>query len=132
VSEARVIIWGDVDETAPHLTLGEAGESAALAHYAGSGYRLVARNWRIGIGEVDLILARGGTLVFCEVKARRGSRFGGPYEAVTWRKQQKLRRLAEAFLATSPMNELDVRFDVASVSVGPDGRVSVHLFEHAF
>lgn len=116
--------------------LGRAGEEAALAHYVRSGYRLLARNWRCALGEVDLVLARGPVVVFCEVKARRGSRLGGPYEAVTWRKQRKLRQLAEAFLASGGAGRAGeravVRFDVASVSVTPRGRARVHLFEDAF
>ena len=46
-------------------------------------------------------LSTAGTLVFCEVKTRRGSAFGGPFEAVGWKKQRKLRQLAQAFLAAS-------------------------------
>jgi putative endonuclease len=103
-----------------------------VGRYRASGYRVVARNWRCPLGELDLVLARGSTLVFCEVKTRRGSAFGGPYEAVGWQKQRKLERLAEAFLAASPLPAGDIRFDVASVSLDPSGRLSVHLFESAF
>ena len=74
--------------------LGILGEDAAVEHYRRRGYRLLARNWTCRIGELDLVLARGSTVVFCEVKARSGSAFGGPHEAVTWRKQRKLRALA--------------------------------------
>ncbi|HXF57330.1 MAG TPA: YraN family protein [Actinomycetota bacterium] len=125
-----------MDGEAETRELGRAGEEAALAHYLRSGYRLLARNWRCPLGEVDLVLARGPVVVFCEVKARRGSRLGGAHEAVTWRKQRKLRQLAEAFLASGAAGRDEgravVRFDVASVTVRPDGRASVHLFEDAF
>ena len=66
-----------------------------------------------------------------EVKTRRGSRFGGGYEAVDARKRAKLRAVAEAFLVQHPVHG-DVRFDVASVSVRPDGSAIVELFEDAF
>ena len=62
-----------------------------MAHYLRRGYRLLARNWTCPLGELDLVLARGSLIVFCEVKARSGAAFGGPYEAVTWKKQRKLR-----------------------------------------
>jgi putative endonuclease len=114
------------------LDLGRRGEEAALAGYRAGGYRVLARNWRCSIGELDLVLVRGSTLVFCEVKTRRGAGLGGPYEAVGWRKQQKLRQLAEAFLSGSSVMADEVRFDVASVSFDPDGRLSVHRFEAAF
>jgi putative endonuclease len=116
----------------PHVDLGRRGEEAALAMYRASGYRVVAKNWRCALGEVDLVLARRSTLVFCEVKTRRSSALGGAYEAVGWQKQRKLQRLAEAFLAISPLSPDEIRFDVASVSVDRAGRLSVHLFESAF
>ena len=111
---------------------GRLGEDAALSRYRGLGFRLVARNWRSPLGEVDLIVARGGLLVFCEVKTRLGGGFGGGYEAVTWKKQRKLRQLAELFLVTGGVDPARVRFDVASVHVGKSGRPSVELFEDAF
>jgi putative endonuclease len=118
--------------SAPHLQLGAAGEEAALAEYARMGFHVVARNWRRPVGEIDLVLEREGLLVVCEVKTRRGWGMGGPFEAVTLRKQRKLRLLAEAFLARSPRDPGAVRFDVASVIVEASGRASVQLFEDAF
>jgi putative endonuclease len=93
---------------------------------------VIARNWRCALGELDLVLSRGTMLVFCEVKTRRGSALGGPYEAVGWKKQRKLQRLAEAFLASSSFPAGDVRFDVASVTFDRTGGLAVHVFESAF
>jgi putative endonuclease len=120
----------DVDPGAAPLSLGARGELAALAHYRRAGYRLVAKNWRCRLGELDLVLARDRTVVFCEVKTRRNIGLGGPFDAVTLRKQGKLRALAEAFLAVSPIRWDDVRFDVASVMAGDPP--SVYVFEAAF
>ena len=106
------------------------GERAAAAHYRSLGFRLVARNWRCRLGELDLIVERGDVLVFFEVKAR-ASAAAGPYEAVTAAKQRKLRALAEAFLAATRRRPRDCRFDVASVTAAGD-RPEVHLFEDAF
>jgi putative endonuclease len=78
--------------------VGRRGEAAAEARYVANGYRVVARNWRCTVGELDLVLVRGNTLVICEVKTRRGARFGGGYEAVDSRKRRKLRALAEVFV----------------------------------
>lgn len=108
------------------------GEGAAWALYRSRGYRLVARNWRCPLGELDLVVARGDLLVFCEVKARAGSRLGAPFEAVTAAKQRKLRHLAEAFVAAVPPTAVTYRFDVASVTWNPDGPPAVHVFEDAF
>jgi putative endonuclease len=99
--------------------------------YRRRGYSLVARNWRCPLGELDLVLRRGGTLVVCEVKARTGASFGGGYEAVTWSKRRTLRRLAEAFLQEAGVVAEQVRFDVASVWLGA-GAPDVEIFEDAF
>jgi putative endonuclease len=116
----------------PRLETGRTGEAAALAVYRGRGYRLLARNWRCPLGELDLVLGREDVVVFCEVKTRRGTGMGGPHEAVTWRKQRKLRALAEAFLSGSGLQHRDLRFDVASVVFDSGGTTLVQLFEQAF
>ena len=112
--------------------LGSSGEEAVARLYASRGYRVLARNWRCRLGELDLILALGDLLVFCEVKSRKGSGFGGGYEAVTAAKRRKLRQLAEAFLAGLPEAPPAVRFDVASVGFRAGGAAEVELFEDAF
>ena len=112
--------------------VGRRGELATESRYVARGYRVVARNWRCRLGELDLVLARGPALVFCEVKTRRGSRFGGGFEAVDVRKRQKVRALAEVFLLQTSSSPAAVRFDVASVWLKPDGSASVELFEDAF
>lgn len=108
------------------------GERAALDAYRRRGFRLVAKNWRSALGELDLILEKRGLIVFCEVKARTGARLGGGYEAVTHAKRRKVSALAEAFLAGRRVaDDVSVRFDVASVHVGPWGS-DVHIFADAF
>ncbi len=118
--------------------LGRIGEDAASAEYLARGFRIVARNWRCSLGEIDLIARRERLLVVCEVKTRRGSAFGGPFDAVTAVKQRRIRSLATAFVAelapaaTDGPDGFDVRFDVASVALDATGRPQVHLFEDAF
>jgi putative endonuclease len=108
--------------------LGAAGEEAAAGWYSARGYEVVARNWRCREGEIDLIVRRGGTVVFCEVKARTSDAFGVPAEAVTRAKQQRLRRLAARWLAESAAGSAaEIRFDVASVLAG-----RVEVIEAAF
>ena len=115
----------------PRPERGRAGEDAALRVYEARGFGAVARNWRCAIGELDLVLERDGLLVFCEVKTRSGSAFGGGYEAVTRAKQRKLRQLAEVFLQTVRPPHARIRFDVASVLLRPRDP-EVELFEDAF
>jgi putative endonuclease len=111
---------------------GRRGEEAAAATYRRMGFEEVARNWRCRLGELDLVVSRGGLLVFCEVKTRSGAAFGGGYEAVTATKQRKLRRLAEAFLGSNRIRPESIRFDVASVGLARVHDPDVHLFVDAF
>ena len=107
------------------------GEEAAWETYRDRGYRLLARNWCCPLGELDLVLTRGREVVFCEVKARRPSALGSPFEAVNARKQRKVRSLAQAFCAAERPRADRYRFDVASVTMGPNGP-DVYVFEDAF
>jgi putative endonuclease len=94
---------------------GRAAERRALWHYRLRGYRVLGTNVWIGGNELDLILRRGRWLVFCEVKAKAGARYGDPFEMVTEEKQRRLRRAAEAWLAANPeLTELEPRFDVVA------------------
>ena len=111
--------------------MARAGEAAAEQVYVSTGYTILARNWRCRLGEIDLVLRRGETVVFCEVKSRRETPYGEGWQAVTARKRAKLRALAQAFLASTGVPAVDVRFDVASVAVR-SGSLDVELFHDAF
>ncbi len=96
--------------------LGADGEDVAARWYVDRGYRVLARNWRCREGELDLVVARGRTVVICEVKTRSSLRFGSPFEAVGAAKQRRLRRLGARWLAeAAPFHPDEVRFDVAGI-----------------
>jgi putative endonuclease len=117
----------------PRRALGDAGEAAVARWYEERGYAVVDRNWRCRDGELDLVLAHTGVIVFCEVKTRRGTSYGTPVEAVTIAKQRKLRTLALRWLADHPdRHARDLRFDVASVLAPRDGAVQIDVIEAAF
>jgi len=101
-----------------NAALGTFGENLTVARYRAQGYDVLERNWHCAEGEIDLICARGGLLVVCEVKARTGSVHGHPLEAVTAPKQRRLRRLATVYLGQQGRRWADVRFDVAAVLDG--------------
>jgi putative endonuclease len=106
--------------------LGRDGEDAVALWYETRGYEVVSRNWRVREGELDLVLRRGRTLVFCEVKTRRGDAFGSPFEAVTITKQRRLRTLAMRWLAEHRVRAGELRFDVAAVRMrGSVGEIEV-------
>jgi putative endonuclease len=96
--------------------LGSAGEALVAQWYEARGYRVLARNWRCPQGELDLVVATAGIVVFCEVKTRSTNAFGPPSLAVNRAKQQRLRSLALAWLAANAgVSPAELRFDVASV-----------------
>jgi putative endonuclease len=101
--------------------LGVSGEALAADHLRGLGYRIVAADVRTPLGQLDLVARDGETLVFVEVKARAGTGFGLPQEAVGWQKMRKLRQLAAYYLQRQP-HPGPVRFDVVGLVV-KEGRV---------
>lgn len=110
---------------------GDRGERLALEYLVGKGYVLVESNYRTRFGEIDLILRSGTTLVFVEVKLRRGSGFGDPLESVTPRKQATIRTLAEGYIADREPDFEEARFDVVGILETEGGREIQHI-EDAF
>jgi putative endonuclease len=102
-----------------------------LRYLTRRGYTLVERNYRTRYGELDLILRHHDTLVFVEVKMRRGVGFGDPLEAVTARKQAAIRALARRYLSERGPNLEAVRFDVVGILAGGGAPRVVHV-ENAF
>lgn len=93
---------------------GIAGENLAAEYLAEKGYRILARNVRIGRGEIDILAEDGETLVFVEVKARHSGLYGEPEEAITARKEKQLRTIADIYIAR---NDIDrpCRFDLIAI-----------------
>jgi putative endonuclease len=97
--------------------LGQRAEDLALAFLESRGLRLLARNYHFRLGEIDLVMRDGETLVFVEVRLRHTCGHGSAAESVTRNKQDKLIQGALHFLgARSELDELDVRFDVLAMS----------------
>ena len=109
------------------------GERAAERHVRRLGYKIVARRERGRLGELDLVAVDGRTVVFIEVKTRRSHDAGRPDEAVDADKQQRLTRLALAYLKRHDLLEYPARFDVVGVT-WPDGarRPQIDHFQNAF
>ena len=112
------------DATHPPHELGAWGEARAARLLTASGWRILARNYRHGRREVDIVARRDGVVAFVEVKTRRAdSDFGTPEEAVTARKQREIEAVAGDFLRRRSVGDVDVRFDVVAIVVGPDRSV---------
>lgn len=104
--------------TAARQALGRAGEAMAAQWYEANGYEVMDRNWRVREGELDLVVRKQRTIVFCEVKTRSSLAFGSPQEAVTHDKRQRIRQLAAKWLETTPVRPRQIRFDVAAILDG--------------
>jgi putative endonuclease len=101
-------------------------ERRAARHYRLRGYRVLGTNVWSGGYELDLIVRRGGRLVFCEVKGKTGSGFGDPLEMVDEEKLRRLRRAAETWLARNPAcGRLECRFEVVAIRPGRLERLAV-------
>ncbi len=115
----------------PRQVVGRDGEAVAAAWYEDAGYDVLERNWRRREGEVDLIVRRGRTVVFCEVKSRTSDRYGTGAESVLEAKQRRIRRLASRWLSeltpAAGRTRVEVRFDVVSITGGV-----VEVIEDAF
>ncbi|MCP9448504.1 MAG: YraN family protein [Nitrospira sp.] len=120
------------DAKDPRHRFGRASELMAEQFLRAKGYRILERNLRTSLGELDLVADDGGVLVFVEVKARATEAFGGALLAVGRRKQEKLVRLASQYTAQRRLSDRRCRFDVIAVQGDPaqGGRI-VHL-ENAF
>jgi putative endonuclease len=100
--------------TTARQALGRAGESLAASWYEANGYEIMDRNWRCKEGELDLVVRKQRTIVFCEVKTRSSTAYGLPQEAGTPDKRQRIRQLAAKGLETSPLPPPPSRLGVAA------------------
>ena len=108
------------------------GEQIALDFLLGMGYQLVAKNWRCRSGEIDLIMMDGAVMVFVEVKARHGTGYGLPQEAVGGRKQMKIRRLAQFYLMFAHLNQQELRFDVMAITFSASQKPLIEHLQGVF
>jgi putative endonuclease len=96
--------------------LGKWGEEWAIQHLEARGCRIVARNWRCGAGEVDVVILEGDCLAFVEVRTRRGRAYGSPEESITPQKLARMATVAESYVYEQGWAG-DWRLDVVAVRV---------------
>ena len=107
------------------------GQHAAEKLLQNKGYQIRDKNYRIKSGEIDIIAQVGNTIIFVEVKYRRGLRFGYPREAVGHAKQQKILRTALYYISRHGFEHHDFRFDVIEV-LEDNGQTTINHIENAF
>ena len=112
---------------------GSRAEDLAVEFLRRRGYRILERNFKLKLGEIDIIAEDQDTLCFVEVRAKAEGGLVSPLESITPSKQQKLSKLALAYLR-SRYRSLDVRsrFDVVGVIFDEQGKESVDIVQNAF
>ncbi len=98
-----------------HIVLGQVGEKRAAEYLKKKGYTIIEQNYKNKIGEIDIIAKDQEYIVFVEVKTRTTKVYGLGLEAVTFAKQQKIKKVAQVYLLQHHLYESNVRFDVVSV-----------------
>ncbi|UCD66561.1 MAG: YraN family protein [Deltaproteobacteria bacterium] len=117
--------------------LGANGEELAARYLMSQGYRILERNYRIRLGEIDIIAEQGKDLVFIEVKTRSDTLFGSPLDSVTIPKQRQLSKVALEYMSRQGCHNRPARFDVVGVQLkGLNAQqlqnVNIELVQNAF
>lgn len=111
---------------------GALGEDAVCSELERRGHRIICRNFRRSFGEIDIISAIGGFIVFTEVKSRKYNSMVSGLEAVNAAKRRKIVLTADAYLSENPV-ELQPRYDIAEVTLSGGSAVSrIDIYEDAF
>lgn len=117
--------------TKARLSLGKKGEDIAVAHLKKLGYKIIIRNYRGRLGEIDIIARDKDTLVFIEVKTRKTEEFGNPKEEVTRRKRHQISKVALEYLKRSGLSSVKARFDVVAIKLDRDSN-RIEVVKNAF
>ena len=113
------------------MKLSVLGERAACRWLEQQGFRILERNFRCRLGEIDIIAEEGDTLCFVEVKTRTSLQYGRPAEAITRTKQHHILRTISYYCMSHPQRVRDLRIDVAEV-LSCEGRFYLHYIRNAF
>ena len=111
--------------------LGNWGEERAAGFLQAQGYRIIERNWRCSLGELDLIAWEGECLAFIEVRTRRGRAYGTPEESITTRKRAKLIALSQTYMQEHPHLRCNWRIDVVAVELRRASLPRINLIRNA-
>ncbi len=117
--------------TRERLDLGKEGEQLALKEVKRLGYTCIQRNYRCPLGEVDLVAKDGDTLVFIEIKTRKGKDLAYAKEAVDGRKKRQLSKVALAYMKAHECCDVKSRFDVVAVHWS-EGGARIEVVKDAF
>lgn len=109
------------------MELGCQGELIAANYLISKQYKIVEKNFRCKMGEIDIIAYQGRTLVFVEVKTRSNTSYGFPCEAVNHKKRIHLIRTATYYMVKNQITDVDQRMDVIEILYNSKGVYIRHL-----
>ncbi len=118
-------------ETNKKIELGKRGEREAEKYLKKKGYKIIARNFRVKGGELDIVAEKDGEIVFVEVRTRKSGEFMDPVYSIGPRKRERLRRAAQVFLVSRGLDLLPCRFDVITL-VGEGKGFTLEHYENVF
>jgi putative endonuclease len=115
----------------PTQQYGKKSENDAVRYLKKNGYRIIEKNYRTRLGEIDIIAKDDETIVFVEVKARRSTRYGHPKWAITPKKKRNMSMVALHYLKSTSQEKAKARFDV--VTIHPqENAICIELIKNAF
>lgn len=115
---------------ANNLSKGKLGESTAIEYLIKNGYRIVEKNYKTKLGEIDIIAFYNGLLVIVEVKTRTSIDYGYPFEAVNKKKQKTIINVSQIFLIEKGLRDIQVRYDIIEIYMTKN--IKINHIEDAF
>ena len=114
-------------------SIGDIGENYAERYLKRKRYKVLERNFKNKLGEIDIICSKGDFLCFVEVKSRSSLNFGSPIDAVNYHKQKRIINGAKYYIMKNKISKMNIRFDVIEVFMNKDHKpVSLNHIENAF
>lgn len=113
-------------ENTTAVSIGNIGEEAAVQALKKCGYKIIARNYRTKMGEIDIVAKDGEYTVFVEVRLRKSNAFGSPADTIDRRKQQKIIKTAQMYAVKNDIYDTPMRFDAVLINADTDGEKLVN------
>lgn len=118
--------------TFSRINSGRKGEEEAVLYLRKNGYKIIKRNYRTKLGEIDIIADCEGCICFVEVRAKNNPGFGSPEETISGKKQSRISKAALAYIKKFRLEDRSCRFDVVSVEGVDADRPEIRLIKNAF
>jgi putative endonuclease len=118
--------------TLEKIKSGKSGEDLAVSCLRKEGYRIIERNYRTKLGEIDIIADCKGCVCFVEVRSKNSLAFGSPEDTIIKKKQHQITKAALLYIKRHKLEDRSCRFDVACVEGVSGARPEIRLIKNAF